>query len=81
MTPADAEDRKLPFPASGDSTPEVRLTALIQDVKAGLRNAPAIAAEIGPEWENVVEEMQLSFCESLSELESRLADRIEKAEG
>ena len=57
------------------SGPEERILNVIAKVSELMGEAAQAAAEIGPEWENVVEELQLTITEELEQLKHRVADR------
>jgi hypothetical protein len=64
-------------PASGDEQgPELRLIRLIDSMLHSGEEAVSLAAEIGPEWENVVIDIQGVFSEQLVELRKRVYRRM-----
>ncbi|HET6385890.1 MAG TPA: hypothetical protein VFJ58_21065 [Armatimonadota bacterium] len=63
------------------NSPEGRLLAAIDEAAQQMEDAVRAARAIGPEWENVVIDIQLPLLDQLSELRLRLRDRLAAAGG
>jgi hypothetical protein len=76
-SPADsAAPPGAPAGPETSQPPEDRLLVTVQEVVGRMNNAVLIARAIGPEWENVVDDIRAPLVEQLADLVTRLQERI-----
>ena len=82
MTAAEASDPPAAAQGSGvtERSREEQLLELVGEITANLDHAVRLAAAIGPEWENVVDDIRAPVLDQLADLARRLSARAARQE-